>query len=193
MKPAGVIILFLGATLAPAAASSETGCATITVLAHATVPEGEWSLAEILAPDACAQIRQAASRIPLGMAPLPGSPRILTGENVRNLLEALSARLGGGEKFEIPERVVVESDRPAFSRPAQGNRGGPRGNPDALVKPGDAATLVWEQGGIVVQLPVICLEAGRLGQSVRARVTKSSRILRAEVVGRGALRVSSGG
>jgi Chaperone for flagella basal body P-ring formation len=193
MKPAAVIILFLVTSMVCAAASIETGCATVTVLAHATVPGGEWSLADILAPDACAQLRQAASSIRLGLAPLPGSPRILTGENIRNLLEGVSTKIGGEKKFEIPERIVVESARPTFSRTAHGNRVEQKGNPDALVKPGDVATLVWEQGGILIQLPVICLDAGRLGQLVRARSPNGSRILRAEVVGQGALRVTSGG
>jgi hypothetical protein len=59
-----------------------------------------------------------------------------------------------------------------------------------LVKPGQAATLTWDQAGIRVVLPVICLDAGGLGQFVRVRLKSAARILRAEVVGEAALRVS---
>ena len=195
MKRVALMFLFF-TSVGAAPASRATDCATATILARVTVPEGEWSLADILAPGACPQLRAAASQVRLGVAPRPGSPRILTGENVRNLLEPISARLGGEKELQIPERIMVESDRPVIklmSRTARGNRSEPSSNPDTLVKPGDPATLVWEQAGISVQLPVICLDADRLGQSVRARILNGSRILRAEVVGAGFLRVTSRG
>ena len=57
-----------------------------------------------------------------------------------------------------------------------------------LVKPGQTATLEWEQGGIRVVLPVTCLDAGGIGQFVRVRFKNSAAILRAEVMGDGRLR-----
>jgi hypothetical protein len=59
-----------------------------------------------------------------------------------------------------------------------------------LVKPGQTATLTWDQAGIRVVLPVTCLDAGGLGEFVRVRLKNAARILRAEVVGEGILRAS---
>ena len=197
MNRAAIMILVFVASVGPARASAEPDCKTATVLAHVNVPDGEWSLAEVLAPDTCAPLRQAASRVRLGVAPLPGSPRILTGQDIRRLLEQISASLNGRQsEFQIPERIIVEPDRrssgPA-SLTSQGKRFGRSSVAGPLVKPGETAILVWQQGGILVQLPVICLDSGGLGQSVRARITNGFHILRAEVVGKAALRVSSGG
>jgi hypothetical protein len=61
---------------------------------------------------------------------------------------------------------------------------------DWVVKRGETATLTWDQGGIRVVLPVMCLEAGKVGQSIRVRVENAGRTLRAEVVGAGVVRVS---
>lgn len=61
---------------------------------------------------------------------------------------------------------------------------------DWVVKRGQTAMLTWDQGGIRVVLPVTCLEAGGMGQSIRVRLENTRRTLRAEVVGAGALRVS---
>jgi hypothetical protein len=59
-----------------------------------------------------------------------------------------------------------------------------------LVKAGQTATLTWDQAGIRAVLPVTCLDAGGLGQFVRVRLTNTARILRAEVMGEGILRVN---
>jgi hypothetical protein len=61
---------------------------------------------------------------------------------------------------------------------------------ERLVAPGQTATLIWDQAGIRVVLPVTCLDAGALGQFVRVRLMSAARILRAEVVGQGTLRAS---
>jgi hypothetical protein len=63
-------------------------------------------------------------------------------------------------------------------------------NVTRLVRAGQTATLTWDQSGIRVILPVTCLDAGGMGQVVRVRFKNAERILRAEVVGAGALRVS---
>jgi hypothetical protein len=59
-----------------------------------------------------------------------------------------------------------------------------------LVKPGQTATLTWEQAGIRAVLPVTCLDAGGLGQVVRVRLKNAARIMWAEVTGEGRLRAS---
>ncbi len=40
----------------------------------------------------------------------------------------------------------------------------------AMVRPGQTATLVWDQDGIRVLVPALCLDRGRQGQQVRARL-----------------------
>jgi len=57
-----------------------------------------------------------------------------------------------------------------------------------LIKPGQTATLTWEQSGIRVVLPVTCLDGVGLGQLVRIRFKNGAQTLRAEVVGAGSLR-----
>lgn len=59
----------------------------------------------------------------------------------------------------------------------------------SLVKPGQTAMLTWDQAGIRVTLPVTCLDAGGLGQYVRVRLKSTPQILRAEVMGNGAVQV----
>jgi hypothetical protein len=66
---------------------------------------------------------------------------------------------------------------------------GAQPNRKLLVKAGQTATLMWEQGGIRVILPVTCLEAGELGQVVRVRLKNVTRTLRAEVMSDGTLQV----
>jgi hypothetical protein len=81
----------------------------------------------------------------------------------------------------IPENVV--SDRPG---PVIGNRAA--GKP--LVLPGEAVSLLWDQDGVRVVVQAVCLDPGGIGETVRARLPQSGRILRAVVVGAGELRVS---
>ena len=52
-----------------------------------------------------------------------------------------------------------------------------------LVHNGEPATLVIEREHLRVQLPVVCLENGSAGKTVRARSTDHKRIYVAEVVG----------
>ena len=60
-----------------------------------------------------------------------------------------------------------------------------------LVRPGETATLVWEQDGIRAVVRAVCLDQGREGEVVRARVAHTARTLRAVVVARGQLRAQS--
>jgi len=57
-----------------------------------------------------------------------------------------------------------------------------------LLRPGETATLVWDQDGIRVVLPVICLERGNIGDSIRVRIKSGSRVLRAQIVDESLLR-----
>jgi hypothetical protein len=60
-----------------------------------------------------------------------------------------------------------------------------------LVHPGEAAMLVWDQGGISAVVPAICLDRGAKGESVRARIPASGRIVRAIVLEARRLQVAS--
>jgi hypothetical protein len=84
---------------------------------------------------------------------------------------------GGHAKLSADRGLTGVSASPAF-----------RGN-QLLVKPGQTATLSWEQAGIRVVLPVTCLDAGGLGQRVRVRLKNGAQILRAEVMSDGTLQV----
>ncbi len=59
-----------------------------------------------------------------------------------------------------------------------------------LIKAGQTATLIWDQDGIRVVLPVTCLDAGALGDTVRVRFKQTRQTLQAEVVGAGELRAN---
>jgi len=57
-----------------------------------------------------------------------------------------------------------------------------------LVRPGETVTLVWDQDGIRAVLPVICLDRGNVGDSIRVRIKDGSRVMRAEIVSESLLR-----
>jgi len=60
-----------------------------------------------------------------------------------------------------------------------------------LVRRGQTATLLWDQDGIRLLVPVRCLEPGALGRPVRARILPGGRVIVALVEGAGRLRVAS--
>jgi len=59
-----------------------------------------------------------------------------------------------------------------------------------LVRAGETATLIWDQAGIRLIVPVVCLEAGGAGQKVRVRVRGGSRVVPAVVESTGQLRAA---
>ncbi|HXY78134.1 MAG TPA: flagella basal body P-ring formation protein FlgA [Candidatus Acidoferrales bacterium] len=59
-----------------------------------------------------------------------------------------------------------------------------------LVRAGENATLTWDQAGIRLTVPVVCLEAGAMGQRVRVRVRGGGRVLPAVVESAGQLRAA---
>lgn len=201
-RTATIVFLFLsGSALAASPPAFEAVCKA-TVLASVKVPDSDLTLTDVLAPGTCAPLLQAASRVQLGKAPLPGSPRILDGAGVRRFLEPLAAAISGRKvEFQIPERIVIErvNDSPARAGNsvlhALSSSRFPSRSPEGTtqyVKRGETAILIWEHGGIRVMLPVICLEAGGPGETVRARIKNGDRILHAEVVGPGSLHLNGG-
>lgn len=159
------------------------------------VTQASVSLADLLAPASCPELLQAAARARLGAAPLRGCPRIMDGDGVRARLRALAENDETLQRrtviLEIPPRVVLRAAVPA-SLPRSG-RLASRGHTGAspLVKRGQKLELLWDQRGIRLKLTAICLQAGNAGESVRARLTRSGRVLRALVLPDGSLLVSS--
>jgi hypothetical protein len=60
-----------------------------------------------------------------------------------------------------------------------------------LIRPGEAVSLLWDEGGIRLTVPAISLDAGVPGQAVRARLSRGGRMVRAIVVSAGKVRAAS--
>jgi len=318
--------------------ATQQPCNGVKIRSGVEVGDTGLSLAELLAPGVCPEVRRAAARIRLGDPPLPGSVRVLEGDDVRHLvdqlLEQLSEQLPGHAQkstmigtatadkgVQVPDRITVRragrrmscaeitqvlshalrsrvtepeatgsevadahvSDggvhafenllpqeldctsalriphgaplelaklfwdpalrnweysmrcvhprdcvpflvrararvaRGAYTVPlrvtSRSTIHGPHAPPSlplshsfqslpgpgpaatlagkqAMVRPGETVTLTWEEEGIRLVLPVICLDRGGLGHSVRVRMKTGGRVLRAEVVGEGKLRAA---
>jgi hypothetical protein len=223
MKPTSmplVSILLVAAGLFPrnASAGPRQDCGAIAVREQVEVPEGEVTLADLLAAGTCSAAVHSASRVRLGAAPLAGSPRVLRGDEVRGLLERVESRqdlqaLG----TSIPERVTIRRAEPRVNctnlavhratSPSDGTGKHPRtcatrsfadtarsGNPSSnadLVHRGERVILDWDASGIRITVPAVSLDGGVLGEQVRARIEPGGRMMRAVVVDRGQLRAGS--
>jgi Chaperone for flagella basal body P-ring formation len=253
----------------------QTPC-DISVPSSVEVHNPDLSLADLLGPDACRAIVEAASAVRLGKLPLAGSVRVIEGSQVRVLLDEVSRKLhvdaAGNSALRVPDRISVrggsqlscaeigEKVLPGLSRNLECGSAGriprkaslevvrrlwdpatrtwrlvvrcshpgdcvpflvrvpeadpaaagalrsqqatrktpPRGahssspvGENVLVHPGESAALVWEQDRIRAVVRVVCLEPGREGKVVRARLANTSRTVRAVVVARGQLRAQS--
>ena len=62
------------------------------------------------------------------------------------------------------------------------------GEAKPAVRAGETVFLAWDEAGILVTLPVVCLEPGAIGEKVRARLPRAGRVVQAVVVGPGELR-----
>ena len=62
--------------------------------------------------------------------------------------------------------------------------------PQILMRNGDRATLMFENPTVRIMMPVICLQNGDLGQTIRVESTDHKQFFRAEIVKSGLLRVS---
>ncbi len=60
-----------------------------------------------------------------------------------------------------------------------------------LVRPGQTVILLWDQDGIRLVVPVVCLDAGAPGETVRVRIAHGGALLHAIVVSAGMLRAAS--
>jgi len=62
--------------------------------------------------------------------------------------------------------------------------------PQILMRNGDHATLLFEKPTVRITLPVICLQNGNLGQTIRVESTDHKQFFKAEIVKSGLLKVS---
>jgi Chaperone for flagella basal body P-ring formation len=111
MKHLFIFVCVLTMSLPARGSDGESACARVVLPASIEVQDGEFSLAELLPPDACPALRRLAARMPLGHTPLPGSPRIFNGQEIRILLDKrlpLGAEVSQKNiSFQIPERIKV--------------------------------------------------------------------------------------
>jgi len=99
---------------------------------------------------------------------------------------------------EFPRNIGSSSDRlcgqPASARCQPSST--PQANtivpsaPQPLVRPGQKATLLWDQDGIHLEAQVVCLDKGTRGDRVRARIARG-KIVHAVVVSSELLKVES--
>jgi hypothetical protein len=193
MKAVHSKVMFCAATFLSLAIPScaQQPCVKASVYANLRVSEGKLLLADLL-KESCLALREAASRVVLGRAPLPGDPRIFEGEQVRRMLTEVSRDMENGNAdldFDVPERVSVHrastNSQIRISNAAPAKKSSVT---QALVVPGQTVTLVWDQEGIRVILPAICLDRGGPGDAVRIRMKNSGKIWHAKVAPDGMLR-----
>ena len=60
----------------------------------------------------------------------------------------------------------------------------------ALMRDGDPATLLFEGSTLRISMPVICLQSGNRGQTIRVASTDHKRFFSAEIVGSGLLKAA---
>lgn len=105
-------IALISAILAAASlrCRAEQACAEVAVEASIEGDSGELTLADVLAPGTCAQVRNAAARVDLGTVPRSGRVRVLDGREIRRRLEEADGGLASVKPsgITIPERIVVK-------------------------------------------------------------------------------------
>jgi Chaperone for flagella basal body P-ring formation len=220
MKPTSIplvwIVLVSSALCPRDASTAPASCGRIRVRAEVEVAGGDVTLANILDAGTCSTVVRAASRVRLGAAPLAGSPRVLRGDEVRALVESLGSEKGfEASSPSIPERVTIrrserldcsnlaarlavpsgdeseKQSRNCTARSSLGNRTSGNSAEVKLVRRGERVTLEWDSSGIRITVPAVSLDAGALGERVRARIEPNGRMMRALVVDRGQLRAGS--
>lgn len=130
---------------------------------------------------------------------------MLTSVQVRALLEKLRAEKLSDKFWTVPERITIRSPGEREPRTAAGERTPGQQIPGrvlqgpilaaavaaAVVRPGQTVILVWDQYGIRVQVPALCLDRGAPGSEVRARILPSGAVMRATVENAGSVRAIS--
>jgi len=109
MKLLILAALLIGVPVGPALAFSQAACPAV-VAADVEVALGDFSLADLLVKGTCPVLLHAASQVHLGKAPLPGTVRVLDGNEIRAWLRKVTAHvanLSGSANPRAPERVRV--------------------------------------------------------------------------------------
>jgi len=109
------------------------------------------------------------------------------------------AGAGAGEGAEAEAETATEAGKArspmarlaAMSSQSVGQAASGRGRAVALVRPGQAVTLLWDQDGIRLVIPAVALDPGAPGERVRARIVRGGRLVRAVVVSAGMVRAVS--
>ncbi len=95
----------------------------------------------------------------------------------------LQVQPGAGETIPPAKNSIHSLAGTGQSLPVLERRG------RSLVRAGEIVTVVWEQDGVRVTRPVVCLDRGDAGQLVRTRNQQGGRIVRARVLGTGLVKV----
>jgi hypothetical protein len=190
-----LVALGISALLSPALGLAQP-CGTVVLRNKMDLPPGDLHLSDLLTDDTCPALRNAAHRIRLGEVPLAGSPRVFTGETIRELLRTAVANSGETvaplDNLPVPQRIIVRRAGKAAAEPVRASPS-PREQKSTpghfAVHPGDTVELVWDQGGIRSVLWATCLDRGAAGDRVRVRLEPSGRTMHAVVESPGILRV----
>lgn len=127
---------------------------------------------------------EAAGRA-IAPAPPPGQVSTLS---VQLLSAAASA---AGLEWTPPAGLTdVRVVRPGGMRATLPAASGARAAADAVVRRGDAVTLLYQAPGVSLSMRARALEDGAVGQSVRLLNTSSNRTVEGVITGPGAARVS---
>ena len=100
-------LIYVGLLSMPVLGPQARADCAVRVRPSVEVGAGPVWLANLLAPGPCPGLLRAAARIRLGSAPLPGSMRVLTGEQVRSWIERAARLAGMAVWANIPERVSL--------------------------------------------------------------------------------------
>jgi|HubBroStandDraft_4_1064222.scaffolds.fasta_scaffold05214_8 hypothetical protein len=91
---------------------AEPACEKVAVESSVEAGQGQLTLADLLGPGTCLQVREGAAKVSLGAAPRPGSVRVFEGRRIRVLLEELAdggtENLRDAARMKVPERIVVQ-------------------------------------------------------------------------------------
>ena len=80
--------------------------------------------------------------------------------------------------------------RPSLGKAAKSQSSFRVSNSPTVIRRGQTASLVWDEDGIRTIVPSVSLDGGNQGETVRARIAASGRVVRAIVSGAGQLRMA---
>src|SRR5580698_7527831 len=112
------LIVFWGCALVAATAlpGNSQVCAPAIISAKVEVTGTEFSLADLLAPGACPALRRAAAEIRMGRTAPVGSARVLSGDEVRGLLQRLPRNVSRDPESDFPSGVLASASPMALER-----------------------------------------------------------------------------